>query len=143
MTKVLICLLQFRLETANRKTSPQCNKSLKELLKRGQRLLSLSSIYGFDWIEPPNLVNTGSQYIHSIHWSHKESNNPQLHSPSPSLAPKCGSHFKTFLHGLLQGAERKERDRERKRRQGSGERLDLFEQSGCNESSRGLLEVDG
>lgn len=32
--------------------------------------------------------------------------------------------------------------KERKGKQGKGERLDLFEQSGCNESSQHLLGVD-
>lgn len=61
------------------------------------------------------IVHVGSVYCtqHKLKLQRLQ-NKPQLHSPSPSLALKCGSHLKTFLHGLLQGSERKERQREGK-----------------------------
>lgn len=97
----------------------------------------IKSVVLFGWNHPA--------YIQPVQiiWSHADSNKPQLHSPSPLLAPKCGFHLKNFLCGLLQGAERKERDGERNRRLRSGGRFDLFEQSGCNESSQDSLEVGG
>lgn len=62
----------------------------------------------------------------------------RLHSLSPSLAPKYGSHLKAFVcrEGGREGARGKEAG-------GGGQgRPDLFEQSGCNESSLGSSEEE-
>lgn len=64
----------------------------------------------------------------------------QLHSPSPSLDPKYGSHLKAFV--CREGGWGLGREGDRRVGGGWGG-PDLFEQSGCNESSLGSLEVEG
>lgn len=86
--------------------------------------------------------NGGFHFPQSVHASQLESQRQQTPTSQPItlISPKIWFSFEDCW--LLQGAKKRETAKG-KRRQGRGERLDLFEQSGCNESSLGSLEVDG
>ncbi len=97
--------------------------------------------FWLNWTEPTNLINIGSQYLHTIHKTSKLKQTPTS-QPITLISPEMCFSFKDLLPWTAAGCWERERDRGRKRKQGRGERLDLSEQSGCNESTQRLLGVD-